>query len=429
MVPLNVYFHPGNRDLIQVVAPHAHRFRRFFVSGSSLHNLFTSFTNPAPLLERLEIHYFHYHPGVREYLLFDDQAPRLRELVIVTRSPWIQNNFWNLTSLHLTLYHTVRSHSELSPFFDMLRRCPDLEELFVIWYHWKTSVILAQFPAVPLHRLRKLLLCSFRIESVKCLLHNFELKANGIAIHLRDVHPGHVGGSSIPTIQTMFPNDNCGRPALVSCTQLELIFHTRPRSFILHAVGPGFSIRIDMYLDVFTHIEKVNFTFYHVYPSVKELWLRGSSRWSTKLEGFEHFPALERLVLNGKGSNLVQNVRQALSLDHLGAPPCPLLAAIDCYANESEMRELFLLVRTRFSADRQLETLSVPSNFLPLPARVSARVRDVKDLDTPSRPLHTHSMELPPFCFTKEHEWWMPWKSRLTPDQGTFFFRSSRIDV
>jgi hypothetical protein len=415
VVPLHVDLRPANGDLILAVAPHVYRFRRVSVSvGAKRYNAFTSFTTPAPLLERLEIHCFHHYPGVQQFLLFDDQAPKLRELVIVARSVWMQNRLGNLTSLHLTLFHTIRTHLELLPFFDMLHRCPGLEELFILWYGWQTVLVMpAQLPVVPLHRLRKLTLRSFRIESIKCLLHTFELTGDGIAIHLHDVHPGHVGGSSIPTIQTVFPNDNRGRPALVSCTKLELIFHTRPRSFIVHAVGPGFSIRIDMYLDVYVHLEKVNFTFYNVFPSVKELWVRGSSRWDTKLEGFEHFPALEKLVLNGKGSNLVRNVRQTLSPDHSGTLPCPLLTAIDCYANESEMREIFLLVRSRSSAGRQLETLSVPSTFLPLPARVRARVRDVKSLDTPSRPLHTHSMELPASCFAKEHEWWMPWKSRL----------------
>jgi hypothetical protein len=299
-VPPNVDLRSLNRNLIAALLPNSHRFRRFSVSViPGPFDLLRVFTKAAPLLERLEINLC---PIVPQPVLFDDQTPRLRELFIFAKDLWLQNRFGNLTSLHLTLSHTVRSHSELLPFFDTLHRCPDLQELFV---HWRglemVSVVPAQLPAVPLHRLRKLLLRSFRIENIKHLLHIFDLRANGIAIHSIDVNPGHIGGSSIPTVQTVFPNDRWGQPSLVSCTKLEFIFHTRPRTFIVHAVGPGFSVRIDMCLDDRIRLEKVNFTFYDVFPSVKELWVRGSSRWNTKLEGFEHFPALEKLILNGKG--------------------------------------------------------------------------------------------------------------------------------
>ena len=415
-VPLDVYLRSVNRRMIQAVAPHVHRFRRLSLSVSPRpYNPFTSFTKPAPFLERLEVRWC---PGVQQPLLFDDQAPRLRELVIVARGLWLQNRLNNLTSLHLTLSHTIKSHTELLPFFHMVQRCPKLEELFILWD--QSEMVPAepsQPPVVPLHHLRKLLLRSFRIENIKYLLRIFDLRTNGIAIHLCDVHPGHVGGSSIPTIQTVFPNDDRGRPSLVSCTKLELIFHTRPRAFIIHAVGPGFSIRIDMRLDYRISPERVNFTFYNVFPSVKELWIRGSSRCNTKLEGFERFPALEKLILNGRGSHLAQNVRQSLSPDHSGTIPCPLLSAIDCYLGASEMREVFLLVRARFNAGHQLEKLRVPSSFLPLPVRVGSRVQDVESMDIPSGPLHSHSMKLPAFCFAKEHGWWMPWKLRL--NQGT----------
>ena len=416
-VPLDVQLRSANKDLIQAVAPHSHRFRQFSVSVlPEPHNPFASFTNSAPLLERLEIDYC---PLAQQPFLFNDQTPRLRELVIVTRGLWLQNRLGSLTSLHLTLSNAILSHSDLLPFFDMLHRCPGLEELFILWGGLQmASVVPAQLSEVPLHRLKKLLLRSFRIENIKLLLHIFDLRANGIAIHLSDVHPGHVGGSSLPTIQTVFPNDSRGRPSLTPCTQLELIFHTRPRTLIVHALGPGFSIRIDTRLDDRVRIDKVNFMFYKVFPSVKELWVRGSPRLNTKLEGFEHFPALEKLVLNGRGSNLAGNARQALSPDPtLGRLSCPLLSAIHLYGNVSEVREIFLLVCTRFSAGRQLEKLRVPSHFLPLPARVDARVQDVESLDPPSGSLHTHSMELPEF-FAKGHKWWIPWKSRL--DQGTF---------
>ena len=48
-VPLNVDFLSVNRDLIQVVVPHAHRFQRLSVSvRRGPYDPFTYFTNPAP---------------------------------------------------------------------------------------------------------------------------------------------------------------------------------------------------------------------------------------------------------------------------------------------------------------------------------------------------------------------------------------------
>ena len=158
---------------------------------------------------------------------------------------------------------------------------------------------------------------------------------------------------------------------------------------------------------------KVNFTSLDVFPSVKELWVRGSIRLDAELNGFENLPALEKLVLNGRGSNLARNIRQVLSSDHQGVFPCPLLSSIDCYGDASEMREISLLVRARSSAGLHLKTLRVPLSFIPLHADIGACVEEVESLDIPARALHMHSMDLPEFCFAEGHRWWKPWKSRL----------------
>jgi len=417
-VPLNVDLCLGseldiNSDLLEAVIPHTHRLRQLSVLASPGWgwNASTHFTKPAPLLERLVICY---PPGDHQILLFDDQTPRLRELVMVFKGLWLQNQLGNLTSLHLTLSHTRRTHSDLLPFFDMLHRCPVLEEMFLFWGGWDVLLVPRQLPSVPLHHLRKLLLRSFHVANLKHFLHIFDLRTDGIAIHLSDVNPALGGNDSISGIQRIFPNDNSGRPSLVLSTKLELIFHTRPRAIIMHAVGPGFSVRIDLRPDDFIPFDDVNCTFRNVFPSVRELWVRGSSRFCAKLGGVGHLTALEKLVVVGRGSKLARDFRQALSPDPLGVLPCPLLSTIDCHGNASEIREIFLLVRTRASADRRLEKLRVPSSFIPLPADIASCVRDVGSLDIPSRILHVYAMELPEFCFSeREHEWWKPWKSRL----------------
>ena len=413
-VPLNVDLRPSsgtelNTVRLDMVIPHIHRLRQLSVHTLTrrdyLTRALTSFTEPVPLLERLVIR----HPlGGRSLLLFGDQAPRLRELVIVSDGLRLQNRLGSLTSLHVTL---PWMGSDFLPFFDMLRRCPVLEEMFVSWSGRDPPPPPPQLPTVPLRHLRKLFLHLCTVGNIRYLLHSFDLRANGIAIHLSSVHPQ--GNYSISDIQTIFPNDNSSRPSLTSSTKLELIFHTQPQTFIMHAVGPGFSTRIDLGLRDFGSHD-VNYTFHDIFPLVKELWVRGLSRMGAKLHGIEHFTALEKLVLIGKGPKVARIFRQALSPDPSGALPCPLLSTIDCHGNASEMREIFLLLRKRFTAGRRFEKVRVPSSFIPLPADTASCVREVESLDIPSRVLHMYAMELPEFCFAeKGHEWWEPWRSKL----------------
>ena len=416
-VPLNVDLHlgPGTEPpcgILEAVAPHSHRFRRFsiFAPPEAHYDPFAAFTGPAPLLERLEINYPVDSPPRS---LFGGQTPRLRELVISACGLWLQHQFGNLTSLHIKLCDFVLPRLGFLPFFDMLRHCPVLEEMFVWWNIWDVvRETPAQLLTVPLHRLRKLLLRSFRIENIEYLLRTFEFGANRTAVHLNEVDLGRNGEDSIARIQMVFPNDNSGRPSLVFSTKLELIFHTQPRTIILHAVGPGFSIRIDMRPDDYSQLDRVNFKFQDVFPSVKELWIRGSPRWVFDLDGLEHLSALEKVVLNGRGSKLARNLCQVLSPDHLGIMSCPLLSGIDCYGNASEIDQIYLLVNNRFHAGHQLEKLRVPSSFIPPPDHIGACVGDLGALDMPLRALYLHSMELPEFCFAKNHEWWKVWKSR-----------------
>ena len=418
-VPLNVSLRLSSEteddELFKAVVLHTHRFRRLLAFGHvglirTDVNLIP-FTKPAPLLENLVIHFL---MGNQPAVLFDDQTPRLHQLVLFSRGFWLQNHLGNLTSLSVTLFYNTWAHSDLLPFFDMLRRCPVLEEMYLSWSGWGPHLVPPKTPTVPLYSLRKLFLRSLRVDVIKYFLHTFDLRTNGTAVHLSGVDPSHEANSTISDIQTMFPNANPTQPSLVSSTKLELIFHSRPRTVILHAVGPGFSMRIDLCPDRFTSLNDVSYMFQNVFPSVKELWVRGSSRLDTKLVGIDHFTALEKLVIIGRGSKIARNFRQALSPDPSGVLPCPLLSTIDCHGDSSEMREVFLLLRTRSNAGRRLEKVRVPSDFIPLPADIASCVGDVGNLDIPPRILHMYAMELPEFCFSERvHQWWEPWKSRL----------------
>ena len=414
-VPLSVDFHWGidqeeYYDLLEAVVPHAHRFLQLSVhppGGDP--NPFAPFTKAAPLLEKLDITC---PVELQQSFLFNDQAPLLRELVVYARNLWFQNRFGNLTSLHLTLSDHIYSRSEFPPFFDVLRRCPALEEMFVWWITRDVALATAsiQVPPIPLRHLRKLTLHSFCVENIRYLFHLFEFGENEVAVHLREVEFAHDEVPSVSIVQTIFANDNFRRLSLASPTKLELIFNTQSQTFILHAVGPNSSVRIDMCLEVDAFYE---LTFQDVFSSVKELWVRGTPDWDARLDGLEHLVALEKLVLSGRGSRLAQNLQEALSSGSSGTLPCPLLSVIDCYGGEPEMREVFLLARARFNAGYPLERLRIPSSFVPPPVDVSACVGDVTSLDPPAMPLNVHSMELPEYCFAKDHEWWRTWGWRV----------------
>ena len=392
------------QDITDALVPHTHRFRHLSVCvrrGS------IPFTKPAPLLERLAIR----HSLGDQEILFDDQAPRLRELVLVSKGLWLKNQLGNLTSLHLTLSNDRRTHSEFLPFFDMLRRCPVLEEMFLSWNGRDVRLAPPQLPTIPLHHLRKLVLSSLRVENLKYFLRIFDLKADGIVIHLSGVNTP-LKDDSIPNIQAMFPNNHPGRPSLVSSTRLGLIFRTQLRLIIIHVIGPGFSIRMDLCPDASIPLDKVRCVFHDAFPSVRELWVRGSSRIDTKFYGIEYLTALERLVLIGRGSKWARNLRQVFSPDPSGVLHCPLLSTIDCYCSASEIREVFHLVRARSNAGRRLQKLGVPAPFVPLPVDVASCVKDVGGLDTSMNALRVYAMGLPEFYFL-DHEWWQPWKSGL----------------
>ena len=412
--PLNVYLHAGsetgNDELLEAVIPHAHRIRQLLIFDHPVLRRTDidpiTFTEPAPSLEKLVIRH---NMGNRPAVLFDDQAPRLRKLVLFSGGFWLQNHLWNLTSLSVALSYDTWSHSDLLPFFDMLRRCPVLEEMYVSWCGWGLELVPPQTPTVPLHHLRKLLLRSFPVDIIGYLLHTFDLRTNGIAVHLEGVRFENRTASDV---QTMFPNADPTQPSLVSSTKLEFIFHKIPLGAVIHAVGPGFSTRIDLWLSHFTSLDDVNYTFDDVFPSVRELWIRGSNM-DIKLEGLEHFTALEKLVLIGRKSNIARNFQQALSPGPSGILSCPLLSTIDCHGDSSEMREIFLLLRVRSSAGRRVEKVRVPSDFIPLPADIASCVRDVGSLDISTK-LHAYGMELPEYCFSEgAHEWWESWEYGL----------------
>ena len=406
--PLNVDLNSAYEDVLRSVGSHTHRLRHLSLSASRSrgYDPFATLTNPAPLLERLVISCL---ADLQPRVLFDDQVPRLRELKIFASSLWLKTRFANLTSLHLTLYDSTRTHSQFLPFLDMLRRCPTLEEMYIWWNLYDiVPPTTAQTPTVPLPRLRKLLLRSFCFQNAKYLLHSFDLMADGIAIHLSDMNLGAEDNNFISRIQTVFPNNDPRQPSLVSSTKLELSFHIKPPEIIIHAIGPHFSIRIDTSWNDYDYPNEMNFTPHDVFSSVKELWVRGSICLDPKFNNFQHFPALERLVLVGRGS--ARNIRQALSPSGSGILPSPLLSVIEYFGvDELEIGEVFLLVRNRYNAVHQLKKLRISSIFIPLPVGTCGRVQDVESLNIPS----AYSMDLPEYCFSKGHKWWQSWKLGL----------------
>ena len=378
--------------------------------GWEVSDCFT-YTRPPPLLERLVI-----RCQLDRIILFDGYTPRLRELAIdFIDGLRLQHRPGNLTSIHLTFPRCLPEQPYFPSSFDILYWSPLLEEMFLSgdpgidalesWEHE---------PTIPLHCLRKLRISSFSLMDLECVFRMFDLKPDGIAIHLSDVV---VSLRSRETVETIFPKDNSGRPSLFTSTKLGVIFHTRPQTIIVYAVGPGFSIKIDVIPDNFGSV--LPWSFFGDFPSVRELWFRGSRRMNTRLYGLRRFTALEKLVLVGRRSKLARNLRQLLSSNRPpGGLPCPLPSTIDCHGNASEIREISLLARTRSGAGLRLAKLNVPTRFIPLPTDTSSCVGEVGSFDIPSDMLHMYAVELPEYCFVDgEHGWWQPWKSRLYTHQ------------
>jgi hypothetical protein len=393
-LPLNVDLRLGSgdavetdHDILDALVPHTHRFRQLsvYVPRGPSYKTSIPFTKPAPLLEKFVIN----HLEGQGFLLFNDQAPRLRELVMVSKGLWLQNQLGSLTSLHLTISQKRRTHSEFLLFFDMLRRCPVLEEMSILWFGQDVQLVPPQLPTVPLHRLRKLLLKCPRLNNLRYFLQIFDLKADGIVINLSEVVPPHKD-DPICCIWAMFPNDRSSRLSLASSTGLVLIVRTGSPTIIIHAIGPGFSIRIGLCPDGSIPLGTVKCVFRHAFPSVRELLIRGPSRTDIELYGVEHFTALEKLGLTGSGSKLARNLRKALSPDPSGVLPCPLLSIIDCYWGRPGVYEITRLARIRSRAGRQLQKLRVLTSFIPLPACIASCVGDVGSLDM----VHFYTMGL-----------------------------------
>ena len=414
-LPLSVDLRPGhgdvtetNYDTLDVLIPHTHRFREFAVHAPRElgRKVLDSFTEPAPLLERLVIRC---QLEGQTNLFFDGWVPRLRELVVdFIDGILFRNHIGNLTSIHLTLPQSVL---DLHPFFDVLRWCPLLEEMFLSGdAENERYALMEPQPTIPLHHLRKLRMSSIFLWDLGYIFRLLDLKPDGIAIHMSGIRASL--RNRVFPVEDVFPDDNSDRPSLFSSTKLGLIFHTRPRTIIIDAVGPGFSIRMD--LTPYPFEDVLEWVFQSDFPSVRELWLRGSYRMDTKIYGFRRFTGLEKLVLVGRGSKLAWNLRWAFSPDRSGVLPCPLLSTIYCHGSAREIREISLLARNRSSAGHRLTKLNVPTSFIPLPADTTSCVGEVGSFDIPPNILHLYAMELPSYCFVEgEHEWWQPWKSRL----------------
>ena len=73
-------------------------------------------------------------------------------------------------------------------------------------------------------------------------------------------------------------------------------------------------------------LEKSGAVFLNVFPLVKELWIQGLPRWVSNLDGSEHFPALEKVTLNGRGSKFFW--RRANNLDGHDLPDFQVLHSV-----------------------------------------------------------------------------------------------------
>ncbi|KDR71073.1 hypothetical protein GALMADRAFT_271252 [Galerina marginata CBS 339.88] len=124
-------------DPLAMVADHADRLQELHLTSDS-ESIWNVFRSPMANLEVLSIigRWPPHIPNRALPCLFANDTPNLRKLVLARISSWPLNDFHNLT--HLSLYNQYErgghrsSTLSLNEFLDILRACPDLEELVLV---------------------------------------------------------------------------------------------------------------------------------------------------------------------------------------------------------------------------------------------------------------------------------------------------------
>ncbi|CCL98388.1 uncharacterized protein FIBRA_00383 [Fibroporia radiculosa] len=179
-LPVKIYMTSSDLNLLRLLNNYAARLQEFHVNTD--YNLTDDeaadgveiMVNPAPLLERLSfVWYYRFHWGDTLDGLFGGVMPRLTKLCIYPCEPFPQDQFRNLTRLHLIRQADQGTYT-LPELLDTLRANPTLEEL-ILW-----AAVPANCPGhregsfldcVPLPKLRILHLTYYWPEDIHLFCH------------------------------------------------------------------------------------------------------------------------------------------------------------------------------------------------------------------------------------------------------------------
>ena len=356
-------------------------------------------------------------PKTRLRALFQNRLPRLRRLFIPEYTPWPNNDFKDLTLL--CLYNQSALEEELPQLLQMLRRSPNLEELYLRQHEYSRSIDDPPpnlGPTFPAHSLRKLRLHNFSNEATVCILSTMRLQPNGVAVHISDTV------MTPDTFAEIFPLFPPGF-TLGSAEKLE-VHHNPEGPFGIVFCGTECSLKIGGCLSWYGEEDKTDaaisllgYIYQECAQTLRELWFYDYS--GSKEEGeyaFANFSCtnLEKLVLVATASGDVSGrLWDALDpgnseIQDLPAPRLRSLAVREIYA-QSELEQLIAFCERRSKMGHPLHEVSVSPGQGGVPEWMP---RLCGSSSTPISLVAREGwdgMELPSMCRDYEGPWWPSW--------------------
>jgi len=423
---------PCEDTMLDLLLPAALRIRSLTMHTNWIppHNQCRFVLGPLPELETLSItsdigweNKSDNQPQKRLRALFKAGLPRLRRLFIPECTPWPNNDFKNLT--FLCLYNQSALEEELPELLQMLRGCPNLEELYIRQHessYWIDDPPPNPGPTFPAHSLRRFRLHNFSTSAIACVLSTMLLQPNGVAVHLSDTL---MTTDTFAEILPLFPPQS----ALGSTEKLG-VYHESSSTFGIMFCCTGGSLKIGGSLSWHEGEDKpeaaislLGYIYQECAQTLKELWIHNYNDAGAEYI-FDNFSCfnLEKLVFVGGGEDS-DRLCEVLDPGSSGAQdrdlPAPRLHSIAIHGiyQQPQLERLVALCEARSRTDHPLHEVSVAwrAHLGDIPKWMTRLCR--------SSPTPTHintdewdesqMMELPTALRDWEGPWWPSWDETI----------------
>lgn len=338
--------------------------------------------------------------------LFQNGLPRLRQLFIAECIPWPSNDFKNLTCL--CLYNQPDLEDQLTDLLQMLRRSPNIEELYIRQReesHRITTHPSNPGPTFPTCSLRKLHLRNFGNVAIASIFSTMLLQPNGVAVHISDAT------MDADTFDQIFPS----LPpefTLGSAKKLE-VYHDLCVHLGIMFCAVGGSLRICGH-PAPGHRMLFRYIYRECARSLEELWIHnGNVGENFIFDGFSCFN-LVNLVVVGRVNvtgRLCETLHpRTLEIRDLPAPRLRSLT-IPYITDRSRLQWLIALCEARSRTGNPLQEVSIACGSRKVPEWMT---RLCSSSPTPIR-METRNerggrmMELPIVCKDSTGPWWPSW--------------------